>query len=160
MSSQEAGPGEYQLKAAFLYNFAKFVDWPVAAFDRTNSPLIIGLWRQNPFGQDLEKVVQNKFIGTHPLTVKVLTSIPEAKNCHILFISRYEPQHPREVLEGVEGGNTLTVGESEVFFQEGGMINFVIEHNKIRFQINDGAARSAGLKVSSKLLSLSARSAR
>lgn len=158
--SAELPPGEYQLKAAFLFNFAKFVDWPENAFAETNSPLVIGILGQNPFGQDLEKLVQNKSIGSHPLVVETLTSAAQARSCHILFVSNSETPHLREVFGGLRKACVLTVGENERFVESGGMINFVIEGKKIRFEINDSAAKEAGLKVSSKLLSLAARSPR
>ncbi len=156
----EAQPTEYQLKAAFLFNFAKFVDWPPEAFAQGDSPLVIGVLGENPFGEDLKDAVQNKSIGSHPLTVRTANSLAEARKCHILFISTSENRRLRQVLEGVRDANVLTVGETEQFLDSGGIINFTIQGQKIRFEINAAAAKRAGLKVSSKLLSLAARGTR
>jgi hypothetical protein len=155
--SQPAQPSEYQLKAAFLYNFAKFVEWPPRAFAEDSSPVVIGIIGDNPFGENLERTVRNKFIGGHPLLVK--TSVPpeEWKRCHILFVSNSENRRLREILESLHGSAVLTVGETSRFIDNGGVINFVIEGQKIRFEINRNAASEAGLKISSKLLSLAAR---
>ncbi len=157
LAAAEAPPTEYQLKAAFLFNFAKFVDWPTEAFSARDSPLVIGVLGENPFGQGLEETIRNKSVGGHPLSVKATNSLAEARKCHILYISPSETGRLHQVLDSVRDSNVLTVGETEQFLDSGGIINFVIQGQKIRFEINAGAAKRAGLKVSSKLLSLSAR---
>ncbi|HEU5123058.1 MAG TPA: YfiR family protein [Verrucomicrobiae bacterium] len=153
-AAQDVSPTEYQLKAAFLFNFAKFVDWPSAAFTNSAAPLVIGVLGQDPFGKDLENTVRNKNISGRSIVARTVGSIPDARQCHILFISNSESKRLREILEGLRGASVLTVGENEKFFVSGGMVNFVVEGRKIRFQINDAAAKAAGLKISSKLLSL------
>ena len=158
--AQESQPTEYQIKAAFLFNFAKFVEWPPEAFADANSPLVIGVLGENPFGDDLERTIRGKTINNRPLVIKEFRSPAEATNCHILFISTSEKQRLPEILKSLHGTSVLTVGETDRFTETGGMINFVTEGNKIRFQINVEAAKSAGLKVSSKLLSLASRPAR
>jgi hypothetical protein len=158
--AQEAQPSEYQLKAAFLFNFAKFVEWPVEAFSEPKAPLVIGVLGENPFGEHLERTVHGKTINGHLLMVKELRSPAEARDCHILFIGTYEKTRLPEVFESLRGASVLTVGETEHFTEAGGMINFVLEGGKIRFQVNDVAAKGARLKISSKLLSLAQRSAR
>ncbi|HEY9509510.1 MAG TPA: YfiR family protein [Verrucomicrobiae bacterium] len=152
--AQEVSPTEYQLKAAFLFNFAKFVDWPPAAFTNSTAPFVIGVLGQDPFGKDLENTVRNKSIGGHAIVARAVASIPDARQCQILFVSNSESKRLREILDGLRGASVLTVGENEKFFVAGGMVNFVVEGRKIRFQINDAAAKAAGLKISSKLLSL------
>jgi len=152
--TQEFQPSEYQLKAAYLFNFAKFVEWPPEAFAETNSPIVIGILGENPFGTDLDRTIGNRTVGNRSLAVREIRSLPEATNCHLLFISRSEKQHLPETLQGLRGGSVLTVGETERFTEAGGMIQFVPRGNKIRFLINDEAARNVGLKISSKLLSL------
>ncbi len=146
---------EYQLKAAFLFNFAKFVDWPPEAFPSETSPLVIGVLGQNPFGKDLGDVIRNKVIGGHPVTQR-MTSLEAAGGCHVLFISSSERKRLREIIHTLQGNSVLTVGDSDEFIAAGGMINLFVEGKKIRFQINQPAAKSAGLKVSSKLLCLAA----
>jgi hypothetical protein len=158
--AQEFQPSEYQLKAAFLFNFAKFVEWPPEAFAEARSPIVIGILGENPFGGDLERTIRNKTISNRSLAVKEIRSLAEATNCHLLFISTSEKQRLPEIIQGLRGASVLTVGETERFTEAGGMINFVLEGNKIRFRINDEAAKSAGLKISSKLLSLALRPVR
>jgi len=157
---QESQPTEYQLKAAFLFNFAKFVEWPPAAFATPTSPIIIGVLGDNPFGDDLERTIRGKTLNARRLEIKEFRSAPQATNCHILFISTSEKKRLPEIFEGLRGTSVLTVGETDRFTETGGMINFVPEGNKIRFQINEIAARSAGLKISSKLLNLASRPTR
>ncbi len=153
----ETQPTEYQLKAAFLFNFAKFVDWPSDAFPERDSPLIIGVLGEDPFGDDLKETVRNKLVSGHPLSVKATNSVAEARKCHILFISTSENRRLRQLLDGIRDASVLTVGESEQFLDDGGIIKFSIQGQKIRFEINPAAAKRAGLKISSKLLSLAAR---
>jgi len=157
--AQDPQPSEYQLKAAFLYNFAKFVEWPAAALPQNGSPFVIGILGENPFNDDLKKTVAGKKILDHPITVVPLPNITAATNCHILFISSSEKNRLPEIFQTLGQASVLTVGEMERFTQAGGIVNFVREGNKIRFEISDDAAKRAGLKISSKLLSLSVRPA-
>ena len=157
--AQEAQPSEYQIKAAYLFNFAKFVEWPPRAFTEATSPIVIGILGETRLNADLERTIRDKTVNNRPLAIKECRSPADATNCHILFISTSEKKRLPEILEGLRGASVLTVGETDRFTETGGMINFVQESNKIRFQINDGAARSVGLKISSKLLSLALRPA-
>ncbi len=151
---QEAQPSEYQVKAAFILNFAKFVNWPPDAFPDAQSPLHIGVFGENRFGPDLERTVRNKTLNNRPIVVKECRTLEEAKKCHLLFIGTSEKKPLQEVLDGLAGMNILTVGETENFIKSGGMINFFREGNRFRFEINDEAAKKAGLKIDSKLLGL------
>ena len=158
-SAQQTQPSEYQLKAAFVFHFAEFVDWPARAFTAPGSPMIIGILGDNPFGNELEQAVRGKSLNNHPLTVKPISSVAEAAtNCHILFVSSSEKKRFPEIFTGLGKASVLTVGETDRFNESGGMINFTLEGGKIRFQINDAAAKRAGLKISSKLMSLATRS--
>jgi hypothetical protein len=156
--AQDSSPTEYQIKAAFLYNFAKFVRWPTQVFAGPTSPIVIGLLGKNVFGDDLERTIRDKVINGHPLQFKEFHSVIEATNCQILFISTSEKNYLPKILDGLHGMSVLTVSETDHFTEAGGMINFVIEDNKIHFQINNAAAKKAGLTISSKLLSLAAHS--
>jgi hypothetical protein len=147
-------PSEYQIKAAFLFNFAKFVEWPPQAFADANTPIVIGVLGKNVFGNDLEKTIRDKKVNNRGFKFEKLTSISEATNCHILFISSSEKDVPK-VIEGLHNASVLTVSDTDGFIQAGGMINFLLEDAKIRFEISDEAAKKAGLQISSKLLSLS-----
>ena len=155
--AQDSQPSEYQVKAAFLFNFAKFVEWPPQVFAEPTSPIVIGILGENPFGHELERTISGKTLKTRPFEIKEMRSLIGATNCHILFISTSEQKHFPEIFEGLRGVSVLTVGETERFVETGGMINLVKEDDKIRFQINDGAAKSVGLKISSKLLNLAIR---
>src|SRR5664279_2589147 len=97
--AQESQPTEYQIKAAFLFNFAKFVEWPPEAFADANSPLVIGVLGENPFGDDLERTIRGKTINNRPLVIKEFRSPAEATNCHVLFISTSEKQRLPEILK-------------------------------------------------------------
>ena len=152
--AQAPAPTEYQIKAAFLYNFAKFVDWPPQAFTNENSEFVIGILGDNPFGEDLARTVAGKNVNERTIAIQKFTDAAETKNCHILFISTSEKNRLPEVFEKLKGRSILTVGEMERFTESGGIINFVREASKIRFQINDPAAKAIQLKISSKLMSL------
>jgi len=159
-TAQESQLSEYRVKAAFLFNFAKFVEWPPESFSDDTSQVVIGIFGGNPFGTDLTQTIQNKTINSHPLAVRQMRSLNEITNCHILFVSASETSRLNEILETVRGKSILTVGENEGFSQSGGMISFVWEGKKIRFQINEEVAKNAKLKISSKLLSLALPPAR
>lgn len=158
--AQETPPSEYQLKAAFLYNFAKFVEWPPEAFPEATAPFIIGVLGDNPFGGELARTVNNKTINGHPFTVKEGKAVYELKTCHILFISKSEKKQLPEIMNVLGAASVLTVSEVDRFLRSGGMINFVMEGKKVRFEIHDEAAKRAGLRISSKLMNLARRTGR
>lgn len=152
--AQAPPPSEYQLKAAFLFNFAKFVEWPTQAFANDTAPFVIGILGDNPFAGDLVSTVAGKKINEHPITIQKLENAADTTKCHILFIGSSEKNRLPEIIEKLKGSAVLTVGDMERFIESGGIINFVQEASKIRFQINDGTAKAINLKISSKLLSL------
>ena len=154
---QNSQPTEYQIKAAFLFNFAKFVEWPPESLGGASTPLVIGILGENPFHDDLARIIGNKTVDEHPLVIREYRSVSEATKCHMLFISSSEKPRLPEILAGLKDSNVLSVGEMDQFTESGGAINFVMVGAKIRFQINNEAAAGAGLKVSSKLLALSLR---
>ena len=153
-AAQETPPLEYELKAAFLYNFVKFVEWPPEAFAGARSPLTICVYGEDPFGTSLDGVVRGESLGERNLLVQRPETLDELRGCHVLFVSRSERQRMPEVLARVEGAPVLTVGDTDGFLRAGGMINFVLEENKVRFLINQAAAERGGLRISSKLLRL------
>jgi hypothetical protein len=152
----QSQPTEYQIKAAFLFNFAKFVDWPPEAFPATNSPIVIGVMGKNVFGNDLEKTIRDKTVNNRRFEFVAVSSATEAIRCHILFISPSEKDNLKKIVDSLHNASVLTVSETDQFIDAGGMINFLIQDDKIRFQISDAAAKKAGLQISSKLLSLAA----
>jgi hypothetical protein len=150
---QSQMPNEYEVKAAFVYNFAKFVEWPEAAFPGGSSPIVLCVVGEDPFGGILARTVVGKTVQGRALVVKRLeggTSFP----CHVLFVSSSDSVFLASVLLKARGGSVLTIGEAEGFAQQGGMINFILSENKVRFEINRESAERAGLRISSKLLAL------
>jgi hypothetical protein len=145
---------EYSLKFAFLYNFGKFVEWPAEKLPKDDSPFVFGIAGEDPFGLELETPVLNKTLNGHPIQVLHVASEEEARKCHILFVGSSEKKRITGLLASVRGASVLTVGDSDRFCQLGGMINFRIPENKVRFEINAPAAARENLKVSSKLLSV------
>lgn len=152
--AQNSRPTKYQIEAAFIYNFARFVDWPTQAFAHTSSPLVIGVLGKNRFGTDLAKTISGKVIRGHPLEFRECASLPDAMRCQVLFISDSEKGRLSKIISTLGGNNILTVGEMDNFIDQGGMIDLTIIDQKIRFEINNSAAKAAGLTISSKLLSL------
>jgi hypothetical protein len=159
-TAQQVQLPEYQLKAGFIFNFAKFVEWPADAFPEPQAPIIIGILGKTPFKDQLEQIIRGKTINSRAVTFKEFTAATEATNCHILFVSASEKDRLAEVFHGLDGKPVLTVGETEQFTGSGGMINFIAEGKKIRFEINEESAKRARLKISSKLLTLAARPSR
>jgi YfiR/HmsC-like len=146
--------GEYQVKAAFLYNFAKFVEWPPDALPNEHSPIVIGILGEDPFGRVLDQAVLGKNINGHELQIARAKSLEELKGCQIIFISSSERKRLLEILATLRGADVLTVGEAEGFAPSGGIIQLVLRDNRVRLMVNVEAAERARLKISSKLLAL------
>src|SRR5580765_7865487 len=140
-TGQESAPSEYQVKAACIYNFTKFVEWPPEAFPERSSPFVIGVIGEDPFNGELERAVQGKDVGGRGFVVRHLRNANEAKLCHILFISRSERKGMGDILAVVSSLPILTVSETDRFVQAGGIINLLIEQNKVHFEINAAAAK-------------------
>ncbi|MBI3851823.1 MAG: YfiR family protein [Verrucomicrobia bacterium] len=143
---------EYKVKAAFLYNFSQFVDWPAEAFPEVRAPLVIGVLGEDPFGAYLDEIVRGEKVNNHPLVVQRYRRVEEIKTCHILYVSQSETNQLEQIFTSLKGRNILMVGDVDGFTLRGGMIRFVTEKNKIRFRINVEAAKAAKLTISSKLL--------
>ena len=146
--------GEYEVKAAFLYNFAQFVEWPPDAFTSSKAPIVIGIFGQDPFGSALDEVVKNKTADGRRFVVKRFGKLRDVENCQILFVSASEESQLEKAAHAAGGKGVLTVGDSAHFITCGGIIRFIIENNKIGLEISVDHARNAGLKISSKLLRL------
>lgn len=154
-AAQADSPSEYQVKAAFLYNFAKFVEWPDTAFASPQAPLVIGVFRDDPFQGDLNRIIAGKNIGGHPVVARLVSTVADLKNCHIVFVSVTREKEVAEISTALAGLKVLTVTENLKHFADSGfMINFVMQDKRIGFQINNPVAARAGLHISSKLLSL------
>jgi hypothetical protein len=145
---------EYQIKAAFLFNFIQFVEWPASAFTNAQAPFRIGILGNDPFGGALDQTVQGETIQNHKLKVERSQRLEGLQGCQLIFISKSEKRHVDEILPKLQAGKILTVSEIPGFASHGGMINFYVEGNKVRFEINPATAQSEGLKISSQLLGL------
>ncbi len=145
---------EYQVKAAFLFNFAKFVEWPADAFPGADAPLQICLLGRDPFGHEFEQLIADKTVNGHRIEVIHSSGVPQAKACQIIFVASSEKQQAREILRGLRGASVLTVGDTAGFAGLGGIINFVVDEGRVRFEINVKAAERAHLKVSVRLLTV------
>lgn len=141
---------EYQVKAAFLFNFAKFVEWPPPV-DAVNEPFTICLLG-DPFGPILDNTVRNENLDGRPLAIRRLTSADDPRQCQILFFRASETDDAPDILRTLDNAPVLTVGENANFIAVGGMIRFVQTGRRIRFEINPDAAERASLKISSRLL--------
>jgi len=144
-------PGEYQVKAAFLLNFTKFVEWPAGDASKPDAPISICILGEDPFGHTLDQIVEGETVNGRRVTVQRLKE-EQPKACEVLFVSSSE-KNVKKVLDDLPTG-VLTVGEGEGFLRAGGAIAFVLENRRVRFDINQNAARNAKLKISSKLLNV------
>lgn len=156
LSAQTKSFQEYQVKAVFLYNLTNFVLWPDEAFDSPNTPFKIGILGADPFGISLDKTVQNEEVNGRQIVVQRFTEIREldSNSPHILFISSSLQNQISWIIQLTQDKNVLTVGDVEDFAHLGGIVNLVRKENRIHLEINVDSARSAGLKISSKLLKL------
>jgi len=145
---------EYQVKAAFLFNFAKFVEWPSGAFATDHSPISICILGDNPFGGSLEKAVFGQSANGRPLMTRQVASPKEAGDCQMVFVSPSEQNHFTQIIGNLQGKSVLTVADSDAFAEQGGMIQFYIDNHRVRFEVNVNACTNAHLKVSSKVLAL------
>jgi len=150
----EPAAEEYHVKGAYLLNFAKFVEWPEQAFKSPADPIAICIVGQNPFGPGLEKAAQATVVANRPVIVKQLSDGQQASQCQIAFVSSAERKLARAMLQAVQGASVLTVGESDSFIAGGGVIDFKLDGEKVRIEINTEAADRAKLRISAKLLSL------
>lgn len=155
--AQPATPLEYRVKAAFLFYFANFVDWPESSYASDESPVRLCVLGDDPFGQVLDQVVEKKRVKGRSLEIMRGHSLDALGDCHLLFISESENARLRRILQGVQGKHVLTVYESPEVIRLGGAIGFVLDQRKVRFEINLGATQKAGLTVSSKLLNVARR---
>jgi len=158
-ASLQAGPdgtpvGEYQLKAVFLFNFAKFVEWPPQAFGDARDPFNICVLGDNPFGSSLDDAVRGKTVANRPIAIRLISSPQQARTCQILFVSASERKRMRGILEALQHCCVLTVGDTDDFTANGGIVQFKVRDAHVRIEIDAEAAQRANLRISSKLLSL------
>jgi hypothetical protein len=152
LGAQQARASEYEVKAAYLFNFAKFVDWPTDISESKATPFTICVLGKNPFGAALNTTIAGETVGGHNVAVKEIASPQEAAGCRMLYISSSEERRLSAVVSGLGTLPILTVSEIPQFSEHGGMIEFVMEGNRVRFEANPAAAAAAGLSLSSSLL--------
>jgi YfiR/HmsC-like len=154
IQAQVPTASEYEVKAAFLFNFVQYVDWPPQAFAAPQSPVVIGILGDDPFGDIIDRIVRGETVKNRRVVVQRSRQIDSLKDCHLLFISKSEKGRLAQIFYKLAGRSVLTVGETDQFAQSGGVINFHRQGANIRFEINLDTAASSGLKISSKLLRL------
>jgi len=165
---------EYQIKAAFLYNFIKFVDWPKEKMSDVNEPIVVGIIGKDPFGNAID-IITGEHVKDKKLVVRWFNSFEDSKKsdeknkpgvhreieairkCHLLFFCSSEKNDIEEIMKPLKGSHVLTVGDMNGFLESGGVINFIIENKKVRFEINIPAAKRAGLEIRAQLLRLAKR---
>lgn len=152
--SEPAAAGEYQVKAAFLLNFARFIEWPDTAFPAADSPIRLGIVGDDPFDGALKKLIQNETIKGRSLVVEEVPAGGPYDGLHLLFISPSESARVDDILGLTHHQATLTVSDLDGFAARGGIIRLYLRRNKIRFEINPHAAERHGLKLRSQLLNL------
>ena len=145
---------EYEFKAAYLYKFANFVEWPDKSFSEPRAPITIGILGRDPFGELLDKLVKGETVNGRLFVVKRFDQPADLDSCHILFVPASEKKRWPAIREKIKDKAVLTVGDFDEFARSGGIINFVLFRNTVQFEINGEAAERAGLKISSKLLRL------
>jgi hypothetical protein len=147
-------PTEYEVKAAFLYNFAKFVEWPEATWASATDSFVICIIGNDPFGPDIQNEWRTQTVQEHKILIQHIPSVEEARACQILFVAASEQSRAETILQQLKHPPILTVGDDARFVSKGGMISFVLEKRRVRFHVNTVAAEAAGLKISSQLLKL------
>jgi hypothetical protein len=150
--ARPAVAGEYDLKAAFLFNFAQFVEWPSDAYAAATAPIVIGVLGEDPFGASLDVLVGGETLHNRQLVVRRYQSVEQIDACHILFISSSEANQLDRVIRALAHRSILTVGETRDFAAHAGVIGFELSKRRLRLQINVAAAADARLTISSKLL--------
>lgn len=149
--------GEYPVKAAYLLNFTKFVEWPATAFTNATAPFVVGLVGDDPFGSMLQEAFSGQTVGGRPIVLRRFPVGAKINDCHVLFLSRSARETQEGLLATLQGRPILTVGETEQFLEAGGLINFVLTKERVRFEVNARSAERAGLKLGAKLLGVAAR---
>jgi hypothetical protein len=145
---------EYDVKAAFLYNFGKFVAWPPGALGNKATPFVIGILGEDPFGNRLDRMVHDQTVQDRKVVIQRLHSVEETARCQVVYLGRSEGKDLAATLQTVSARGVLTVSDISDFSERGGMFGLFVEGNKVRFSINLNATNRAGLTVSSQLLKL------
>jgi len=153
VSAESMQSKEYLIKAAFLYNFIKFVDWPSESFKNDAAPINLYVLGDDPFGEALD-TIRGKRVKGRRLVIKQVRRVEQIEGAHLLFISTSEKGRVKQILKSLADAPVLTISEMEGFGQNGGIINFITVDNKIQFEINSEKAEQHRLRISSQLLKL------
>src|SRR5258708_13231166 len=152
LQAQKASPTEYEVKAAYLYNFGRFVQWPNKSTAHGGSPFTVCVLGQDPFGQALDAILAGESIDGANTAAARISKPQEPVNCRILFISSSEASHLNQILLTSESRLLLTVSDLPLFSQRGGMVQFVLEGKRVRFEVNLTPVEHTHLALSSQLL--------
>jgi hypothetical protein len=150
--AQQSKPSEYQVKATYLYNFGRFVKWPGTVPAGKGDSFSVCVLGQDPFGAILDSTLAGEALDGKPVVLRRISKTQDAGDCRILFISSAEEKHLKEILTALDESGVLTVSDMPGFARRGGMIQFVLEGDRVRFEINLTSAESARLVLSSELL--------
>jgi len=145
---------EYQLKAAVVYNFAKFVEWPPQSFTSASDPIAVCILGQNPFGRWLTETLAGRTVGGRPFVIRRASEPQEVGHCQILFVCSSERKRFRVILADVKADGVLTVGDTPGFAALGGVVNLRLDGETVRMEVNLESAKQKKLQISAKLLSL------
>lgn len=155
--AQAAGIGELQIKAAFLYKFLGFVEWPANTFMRPDAPVVIGVLGAQALGDELAQAIAGREINGRPVIVRQLSADEPVTGLHVLFVGRAESSRAPAVLGRARGQPLLVVSEADDVFALGSTINFLVVDDKVRFDVALGPAERAGIKISARLLGVARR---
>jgi hypothetical protein len=151
-SAQQTKPSEFQVEAAYVYNFGKFVKWPADAAANRHGGFTICVLGDDPFGTVLQSTLASESLGGKPVAVRRVPTPQDAASCHILFLSTVQETKLKEIVAALGQTPVLTVSDIPEFSQRGGMIQFVLQGDRVRFEINRANAESDGLILTSDLL--------
>jgi hypothetical protein len=150
--AQNAKPSEYDVKAAYLFNFGRFVEWPARAAETANDSFAICVLGRDPFGTALNATIARETIAGKSVVAKQILSPQDAEHCQVLFISSSEDRKLKQILDALGTASILTVSDLPQFIERGGMVQFVLAENRVRFEVNSAITERAGLTLSSELL--------
>jgi hypothetical protein len=152
--AQSGEPTEYEVKAAFLFNFTKFVEWPASSFEDSHSPIVLGILGEDPFGDSLARIIAGQKVQGRSLIIRKKHFGDDLRLCHVLFVSSSEREHRAQILGSIPSASVLTVSDMEGFAAAGGVMQFVTQDSRVRFIVNLDAVAQNRLHFSAKLLAL------
>ena len=147
---------EYNVKAALLLNFARFIEWPERAFTSPRAPIEICVFAPNPFGDALDRALDGETVSTRPVAARDVRTAADGAGCHMLFIPEGTESRAAAVVRN-GGPYTVTIGESHRFEEMGGALSFVIEAGRVRFNVNLKPVEERGVRISARMLKLASR---